>query len=145
MKMVLLITVLPLFLLQGIILAEESITNTLKNRYLQADRYLEVNSPQEIFEEIAESTQYMLPESERQNFVDTLTKHLDMDVLTDGMRASLVKTFTAEEIAVLADFYSKPAAKSAMNKMGLYMSDIMPVVQSEMFKAQQKVLQEKSE
>jgi hypothetical protein len=145
MKMILSLALLALLSWQGSILAREVIENTLENRQLQARRYLQVNPPQEIFRDIAESTRHMLPEAERQSFTDILTKHLDMDIVRVQMSSSLINRFTAEEIAVLADFYSLPAAKSAMNKMGLYMSDIMPVVQTEMFKAQQKMLQDEAE
>ena len=136
------LAVLPLLFSQNIISTEISLENTLKNREAQAERYLEVNSAREIFQDIAKRTQNALPESERESFLDMLTKHLDLEVLNDTMSQSLIKHFTAKEIAVLADFYSQPEAKSAMGKMGTYMADVMPVVQMEMIKAQQKALQE---
>lgn len=114
--------------------------NTLANRKVQAERYLEVNSANDIFQDIAERTQNTIPETERQPFIDMLTKHLDLEALNTTMKKSLIEHFSAEEIAVLADFYSQPAAKSAMGKMGIYMADVIPVVQAEMFKAQQKAL-----
>ncbi len=135
------LAVLPLLLSQNIISAEISLENTLENREAQAERYLEVNSAREIFQDIAARTQNALPESERESFLNMLTKHLDLEVLNDTMSQSLIKHFTAKEIAVLADFYSQPEAKSAMSKMGIYMADIMPVVQMEMIKAQQKAIQ----
>lgn len=144
MKMLLLFAVLVIIPWQSGLLATEVLENTLKNREMQAERYLQANPPQDIFQSIAEQNQHMIPTQERQEFVDMLTKHLDMEALNNEMRSSLVKRFTAEEIAVLADFYSMPAAKSAMNKMGLYMSDIMPVVQTEMLKAQRKAMQEQT-
>lgn len=135
------LAVLPLLLSQNIISAEISLENTLENREAQAERYLEVNSAREIFQDIAARTQNALPESERESFLNMLTKHLDLEVLNDTMSQSLIKHFTAKEIAVLADFYSQPEAKSAMSKMGIYMADIMPIVQMEMIKAQQKAIQ----
>lgn len=141
MKIVILV-VLSLLLSQSIISAKETLDNTLENREIQAERYLEVNSAREIFQDIAERTQHALPESEREPFINMLTKHLDLEVLNGTMHESLIKHFTAEEISVLADFYSIPEAKSAMAKMGVYMADVIPVVQTEMFKAQQKALLE---
>lgn len=141
MKIVIL-TVSTLLLSQSIIFAKETLDNTLENREMQAERYLEVNSAREIFRDIAERTQHALPESEREPFINMLTKHLDLDALNNTMQESLIKHFTAKEISVLADFYSIPEAKSAMGKMGIYMADVIPVVQTEMFKAQQKALQE---
>lgn len=135
------VAVLPLLFSQNITFAETSLENTLENRKVQAERYLEVNSARDIFQDIAERTQNALPESERKSFLDMLTNHLDLEVLNDTMSHSLIKHFTAKEISVLADFYSQPEAKSAMSKMGTYMADIMPVVQMEMIKAQRKALQ----
>lgn len=120
--------------------SQDGLANTPENRQLQAERYLQVNSANDIFQDIAERTQHALPETERQPFIDMMTKHLDLETLNATMKQSLIKHFSAEEIAVLADFYSQPAAKSAMSKMGIYMADVIPVVQAEMFKAQQKAL-----
>jgi hypothetical protein len=39
----------------------------------------------------------------------------------------------------LADFYGSPVGKSAMQKFGAYMADIMPVVQAEIVKAAAKM------
>ncbi|MEZ5448957.1 MAG: hypothetical protein R3E89_08125 [Thiolinea sp.] len=95
-----------------------ALEDSLPNRQEQADRYLRVNSPQDIFQDIAERTKDSLPAPEQQPFIDMLTKHLDMDVLATTMKQSLIHHFTADEIAALADFYSLPGAKSAMSKMG---------------------------
>ena len=50
----------------------------------------------------------------------------------------MVKHFTTEELKALADFYGSPVGKSAMQKFGAYMADIMPVMQAEIMKAQAK-------
>jgi hypothetical protein len=41
----------------------------------------------------------------------------------------------------LADFYGSPVGKSAMQKFGAYMADLMPVLQAEIIKAQAKMNQ----
>lgn len=112
-----------------------------KNRAIQAERYLTVNSPQDIFRDIAERTKDSLPTDEQQTFIDLLTKYLDLDVLEQAMKASLMSHFTAEELFALANFYSMPGSKSAMNKMGIYMSDVIPVVHDEMIKAQERAFE----
>lgn len=115
-----------------------AIEDTTANRQQQAARYLAANPPQEIFQEIADTTMNALPPAERQPYTDMLTKHLDMVAVSSAMQEAMIKHFTAEELCALADFYNAPGAKSAMGKMRAYMSDVMPVVQSEMMKAQQK-------
>jgi hypothetical protein len=71
-----------------------------------------------------------------------MTKHLDFDAITKAMRAAMMKTFTADELTALADFYSSAVGKSAMAKMGDYMSELMPVMMVEVAKAQGSVQQE---
>jgi hypothetical protein len=41
----------------------------------------------------------------------------------------------------LADFYGSPVGKSAMQKFGAYMADVVPAIQAEMQKAQAKMNQ----
>lgn len=126
---------LVIFALTGLVFALE---DKSENRELQAKRYLEANPPKAIIEALAERTASSLPETERKPYTEMLTKYLDLSVITQAMQVSLVKYFTADELKVLADFYSMPDAKSAMGKMDNYLTDILPVVQIEMLKAQQQ-------
>jgi hypothetical protein len=61
-----------------------------------------------------------------------LTSQLDIAALIKAMADALVKHFTTEELKALADFYSSPVGKSAMQKFGGYMADLMPTMQAEM-------------
>jgi hypothetical protein len=67
-----------------------------------------------------------------------MTTQVDIAALSKAMTDSMVKNFTIEEKA-LADFYGSPVGKSAMQKFGAYMADIMPVVQAEIMKAAAKM------
>jgi hypothetical protein len=40
---------------------------------------------------------------------------------------AMVKDFTTDELKALADFYSSPVGKSAMQKFGTYTADIIAV------------------
>jgi len=53
----------------------------------------------------------------------------------------MVKNFTTDELKALADFYGSSVGKSAMQKFGAYMADIMPAMQAEIIKAQAKLNQ----
>ena len=70
-----------------------------------------------------------------------MTSQLDIPALTKAMTDAMVKHFTTEELKALADFYGSPVGKSAMQKFGAYMSDLMPTIQAEMMKAQAKANQ----
>ena len=47
-----------------------------------------------------------------------MTKHLDIGRVTAAIKAAMVKTFTADELKALADFYGSEVGRSAMAKMG---------------------------
>ncbi len=115
-----------------------ALEDTTDNRLQQAERYLRANSPEDMFADIANRSTINLPPEQRKPFTDMLTKHMDIVRVSAAMKNAMVSHFTADELEALADFYSKPGAKSAMSKMGLYMADVLPVVQEEMQKAQQK-------
>ena len=70
-----------------------------------------------------------------------MTKDLDIAAVSKAMTDAMVKHFTTEELKALADFYGSPVGKSAMQKFGAYMADIMPVMQAEIIKASAKLNQ----
>ncbi|MCL2760740.1 MAG: DUF2059 domain-containing protein [Desulfuromonadales bacterium] len=94
------------------------------------------------------------PEEQRKQLMDLLPKVMNTvlnkvmkkDMLEKITREGLVKTFTAEEIDSMAKFYSSPAGKSIMGKLGIYMrqttektiiylQEIMPQLESEIIKS----------
>ena len=81
-----------------------------------------------------------MPEEQRDQFKALMTKYLDLGRVTAAIKAAMIKTFTADELKALADFYGSDVGKSAMAKMGTYMSEVMPAtmneVQSALMKAQ---------
>ncbi len=82
-----------------------------------------------------------LPPDQREQFKKLMTSQLDIAALTKAMIDSMVKHFTTEELKALADFYGSPVGKSAMQKFGAYMADIMPTIEAEIMKAQAKANQ----
>jgi hypothetical protein len=113
-----------------------AIDDTPANREAQADNYLRVVPPQHMMSDMATKIAATLPENQRATFVSLMTKNLDINAVTDLMRASMVKNFSADELKALADFYGSPVGKSAMAKMGSYMADAMPRLVVELQKAQ---------
>lgn len=130
----------PLFFLSifAITTLAFALEDNVDNRQSQAQRYLEANPPKAIAQALADQTVSMLPEDKRKPYLEMLTKHLDLDVINASMQAALVKHFTANELEVLANFYSNPEAQTALAKMDKYMTEVLPALQNEMLKAQQK-------
>jgi hypothetical protein len=118
-----------------------SATDTPETRRHEADRYLQATPPKALFEDMADKMAANLPPDQREQFKRMMTTQLDVAALTKAMTDAMVKHFTTDELKALADFYGSPVGKSAMQKFGAYMADIMPTMQAEILKAQAKLNQ----
>jgi hypothetical protein len=115
--------------------------DTPETRRHEAERYLQATPPKAVFEDMADKMAANLPPDQREQFKRMMTTQLDIPALTKAMSDAMVKHFTTEELKALADFYGSPVGKSAMQKFGAYMADVMPAMQAEIMKAQAKVNQ----
>ena len=113
--------------------------DTPETRRREAERYLQVSPPKALFEDMADKMAENLPLDQREQFKRVMTTQLDIAALTKAMLDAMVKNFTTDELKALADFYGSPVGKSAMQKFGAYMADIMPVMQAEIMKAAAKM------
>ena len=118
-----------------------SAPDTPETRRHEAERYLQATPPKALFEDMADKISANLPPDQRDKFKQLMTSQLDIAALTKAMIDSMVKHFTTEELKALADFYGSPVGKSAMQKFGVYMADIMPTMEAEIMKAQAKLNQ----
>jgi hypothetical protein len=116
-----------------------SAADTPETRRREAERYLQATPPKAMFEDMADKMAMNIPPAEREKFKQMLTSQLDIAALTKAMTDAMVKHFTTDELKALADFYGSPVGKSAMQKFGVYMADLMPTIQAEIIKAQAKV------
>src|SRR5438034_3866879 len=116
-----------------------SAADTPETRRREAERYLQVSPPKALFEDMADKMAANLPADQREQFKKVMTTQVDIAALSKAMTDAMVKNFTTEELKALADFYGSPVGKSAMQKFGAYMADIMPVVQAEIMKAAAKM------
>lgn len=115
--------------------------DTPETRRHEAERYLQATPPKALFEDMADKMAANLPPDQREQFKQLMTSQLDIAALTKAMIDSMVKHFSTEELKALADFYGSPVGKSAMQKFGAYMADIMPTMEAEIMKAQAKLNQ----
>ena len=116
-----------------------SAADTPETRHKEAERYLQVSPPKALFEDMADKMAANLPADQREQFKKIMTTDVDIAALSKAMTDAMVKNFTTEELKALADFYGSPVGKSAMQKFGAYMADIMPVMQAEIMKAAAKM------
>ena len=115
--------------------------DTPESRRHEAERYIQAVPPKALFEDMAEKMSANMPPDQRAQFKAAITTQLDVPAITKAMTDAMVKHFTSEELKALADFYGSPVGKSAMQKFGAYMSDLMPTIQAEMMKAEVKANQ----
>ena len=114
-------------------------SDTEQERVAAAKRYLEVAQMSRITDDTVTELAKSLPAEQRGKFLQFMREAVRPEVLERAALASMVKVFTTQEINALADFYGSPVGKSAMSKFGLYMADVMPVIQQEMLRAMQSL------
>ena len=119
-----------------------AIDDTPENRVKEAEAYLQAVPAKELVDSVTEKMASSIPEGQRDLFKSMMTKHLDVNALVDAEKAALVKVFTAGEIESMKNFYGSIDGKSVLKKMGSYMAEIMPTVQSQIMKAAQAAEQE---
>ena len=112
-----------------------AVQDTVQNRNAEAERYLAVTPPRVMFQDVADQMALNLPPDQREQFRNIMTKYLDIEAVTKSMKDSMVKIFSADELAALADFYGSPVGVSATKKMGAFMGELMPTIQAEALKA----------
>jgi len=116
-----------------------------EERIAAARRYLGVAQMSKITDDTVTELAKAVPVEQRDAFLAFMRNAVRPEVLEQAAMASMVKVFTAEELNALADFFGSPVGKSAMGKFGVYMADVMPVIQQEMFRALQQLPAEKQQ
>jgi len=112
-----------------------------ETRRKEAERYLQVSPPKTLLADMTDKMAANIPADQRDKFKKLMTTDVDIAALTKAMTDAMVKNFTTDELKALADFYGSPVGKSAMQKFGTYMADVMPVMQAEIMKAAAKMNQ----
>ncbi|MFZ1109423.1 MAG: DUF2059 domain-containing protein [Rhodomicrobium sp.] len=133
---------LALALLLPLSLPARALDDTPQNREIQADRYLEAIPPQGMIDELLARTADTLPADQQDPFKTLVSKHLDRAAITAAIRAAMAKTFTADELQALADFYGSTLGKAAMTKMQSYQQEVAPTLMNEFQSAVTKAEEE---
>jgi hypothetical protein len=116
------ISIILFFVMTSVAMAIE---DTPQNREQQVDRYLQAVPMREMMEGTVRAMAANLPETDIAIFMELMLKQLNYDTITAAMRSAMIKTFTADEIAKMADMVSSPVGKTAMNKMSALMMEYM--------------------
>ncbi|MCH6255374.1 DUF2059 domain-containing protein [Puniceicoccaceae bacterium K14] len=123
----------------------QALEDTPENRMEQAIRYSKITPITELLGDSTYQISLNLPPEQRDEFIDLMTKHLDVATLNNLIIDLMATHFTANKLSALAEFYGSEIGKSAMKKIGVYMADAMPLIQSEILKAQAEAVKAQAE
>ena len=99
------------------------------------DRYLRVVPIDQLLADTTAELAKQVPADQRASFVAEFRRFLRPEPIERIARAAMLRTFTAEEISAMADFYTSPHGASAMRKFGSYMSQVLPATIAEVQRA----------
>jgi hypothetical protein len=120
-----------------------SAQDSLADRQAAAARYMSVVPMSKMLEDSFTELAKQLPQDERAGFIAQMKQMVRVKDLERIALDSMVKTFTTDELKALADFYGSKPGRSAMQKVGVYMGQIMPAIQAEMQRAVQQQSKQK--
>jgi len=109
--------------------------DTTEERTKAAERYLKAMPVSKIMDDSTLQVAQKVPEDKREEFITSMHSLINISSVEKVTKEAMVKTFTADELNALADFYGSDLGKSAMKKFGSYMSEIMPAIQKELMRA----------
>jgi hypothetical protein len=101
------------------------------SREAAANRYLKAVPIATILDDTFNEMGKQVPQDQRAQFIAQMKAVVRADFLEKTTLDSMVKTFTADELNALADFYGSKHGSSAMLKFGVYMAQVMPAIQAE--------------
>lgn len=111
------------------------ILDTPANRKIAAERYMTVVSMENMMSDVITQSAKNIPEQQRSRFINLMTQYVRLDVLEREALSSMIKHFSVKELNALADFYGSPEGQSAVKKLGVFMADVTPLIQQEIFRA----------
>jgi hypothetical protein len=97
-----------------------------------AEHYAKAFDLPKMLADVSEAMSRNLPPEKRAEFKALMTQYVRVDALQEAMLVAMSKHFTTRELNALAAFYGSEEGKSAMAKFGVYMADVMPMVEAEM-------------
>jgi hypothetical protein len=117
--------------------------DTPETRRAAMERYMQAVPMAVMMEDAYSELAKQVPAEKRAEFIRAMRKSVRLDRIEQLARASMLKTFTTDELNALADFYSSKNGASAMRKYGVYMGDLMPSLMQEVQRAVQELQSQK--
>ena len=125
------------FIALAICASAVSAQDSLADRKAAAARYQSVMPMTKMLDDSYSELAKQLPQDKRADFIAKMKQTIRVDTLERIALDSMIKTFTADELNALADFYGSKLGRSAVQKFGIYMGQVMPAIQAEIQRAAQ--------
>ena len=109
--------------------------DTRERRLRLAERMHEIWSTRERINDALKSMAQRYPESERDSFMNAMQLAIDYGKVEEASIDAMVKTYTAQELQAMVDYYGSKAGQSAEAKRSIYQDRIQPVIQKMIDKA----------
>ena len=116
-----------------------SAQDNIASRQAAADRYFKVAPISKMLEEMLTKATMKIPEDQRAKSLSQMKEAIRVNAVEQTARESMIKTFTADEINLLADFFGSQHSASAMKKYGPYMEETILVLMQEIHRAIQQL------
>ena len=104
-----------------------------------ADRYLRAVPMKKMMEDTYAEMAKQMPADKRTQFIADMRTIIKVEKLEAIVRDAILKTFTADEMNVMADFFASKNGASAMAKYGAYMGQVMPPIMQEVQRGVQEL------
>jgi hypothetical protein len=117
-------------------------SDTTAARHVAAQRYVSAVPIEPVLDDMIATLSKQIPSDRREEFVTRVRKLVPVDAIQAQTIEALSRHFTVDEIDALTRFWGSPEGRAIMGKMGAYMGEVMPQIQREMLRAQEKARQE---
>jgi len=116
-----------------------SAQDNIASRQAAADRYFKVAPLSKMLDEMLTRATMKIPEDQRDKSLSQMKEVIRVKAIEQTARESMIKTFTADEINLLADFFGSQHSASAMKKYGPYMEETILALMQEIHRAIQQL------
>ena len=113
--------------------------DTPETRRSAALKYLAAVPVESVVDDMVEALARQIPAERREEFVRLMKKITRLETLKVLTVDGIAKHFTVAEIDAMTKFYGSAEGQAIVKKLGLYMGDVLPAIQAEVFRALQEV------
>ena len=113
--------------------------DTPETRRSAAFKYLAAVPVENVVDDMVDALAKQIPAERRQECVRLMMKITRLDTVKALTVDGIAKHFTVAEIDAMTKFYGSAEGQAIVKKLGLYMGDVLPAIQAELFRALQEV------